>query len=318
MRNLVDRLDQVLDQRRDRHSASRSRSRSGSRGPPSLTPRAPTPARDRRRRRSPSPRRRHVYNFVEQHLDNETYRVPRSEGKAHFLSDIHVKELIPKPYMYVERLSGHTLKKKLESSESVSALEYINAFISLLRDKRVPENKDHKYMFAHLHDVTRDAVSRPWREVRQWSQRVFDGVERGEFFWDDTQEIQNERFSLALGGSMAGTYHTQTTPSGSSEVSGRAQEVICPDFNSDRGCQASLVGAKERAHHMIGGIRYAHICMYCMAAATQRQSHAVGGCYRKERHKASSQGQGHNLYNAQSTHQYSATAPILPPIPESV
>ena len=238
---------------------------------------------------------------MEQHLENETYRVPRSEGKAHFLSDIHVKELIPKPYMYVERLSGQTLKKKLENRESVSALEYINAFISLLRDKRVPENKDNKFMFAHLHDVTRDAVRRPWREVRQWSQRVFDGVERGEFFWDDSQAIQNERFSLALGGSMTGgSYLSQPGACTSQEVNGRAcLEVICPEFNSDRGCSASISGVKDRAHHIVGGAKYAHICMYCMAAANQRQPHPVGGCYRKERHKASSQATPHSQYNAQ-------------------
>ena len=149
-------------------------------GPLSLTPRSPSTGYERHRRCSPSPRCRSVYTFIEEHLDDETYRVPRSEGKAHFLSDIHIKELIPKPYMYVDHLSGQTLKKK-----SITALEYINAFISLLRDKRLPYNRDHNCMFAHLHDVSRDAA------------RLFDGVVGREFNWSDTQSIQNERFSLA-------------------------------------------------------------------------------------------------------------------------
>ena len=267
MRNIVEKLDEVLGKRKSHwRSTPRPRSQDRSRGPPpSLTPRSPPSGRDRRRRRSPSPRRRDVRNFIEQHLEDEAYRVPRSEGKAHFLSDIHVKELIPKPYMYVDRFNGQTLKKKLESRDSVTALEYINAFISLLRDKRLPESSDHRFMFAHLHDVSRDAVRRPWQDIRQWSQRVFDGIERGEFYWDDSQRIQNERFSLALGAGIP-----QQGQPGNAEIRVRVQEVICPDYNSDRGCTASVVGVKDRVHHVEGNIKHAHICMYCMAASPTR------------------------------------------------
>ena len=292
MRNIVDRIDHYFTRREPERRSSLPRP-----GPRRRTydthRRSPTPHprhhNGRPCSRSRSPRCRYpTNNFVEQHLEDEMYRIPRSEGKAHFLSDLYVKELIPKPYMYVERL-GQTLKKKLEKRDTVTALEYINAFIALLRGRRVERSRDHDYMFEHLHDVTKDATRRPWADVGQWSQRVFDAIEKGTLFWDDRQGILNERFAMALPG-------IQTNDS--SNGGGLVQEVICADFNSDKGCSAVVTGVKEKAHHMEGNIKCAHICMYCMAAATQRQPHAVSVCYRKDRHRTATSGHGANHYQA--------------------
>ena len=236
---------------------------------------------------------------MEEHLEQEDYRIPRSEGKAHFLSDIFVKELIPKPYMYADRLRGQTLKKKLENRES---LEYINAFMSMLRDKRVGPSAVRDLMFAHLHDVTQDALNRPWADVRLWSQRVFDAIERGDYRWGHVQEIQNERFRLALpvlrGHSLGQANGTSTQ--------GNAKEVLCVVFNSDKGCSAVVTGYKEKAYHMEGSIKCAHICMYCMASASQRQPHSVTACYRKERHRMGGQAHAHSG-NHSNTNRFSGT-----------
>ena len=187
--------------------------------------------------------------------------------------------------MYIERLRRQPLKKKLESRETLTALEYINAFISMLRDKRLQKGWDHQYMFAHLHDVTQDAQNRPWAEVRQWSQCVFDAVEAGRYQWDDLQEIQNERFRMALPRSyVSHTQPTQPSQTDSLASGSRAREVVCADFNSDKGCSATVTGFKDRAHH---------ICSYCMAAASQRQPHSVVTCYRRDRHRAANTGPSH-------------------------
>ena len=85
--------------------------------------------------------------------------------------------LIPKPYMFVKKLSGASLPKKQDYRPNITANEYVNAFVAMLCDHRA---RDSLNQMKHLHDVTTDILTRPWPSVREWSQSIFDEVEKGD------------------------------------------------------------------------------------------------------------------------------------------
>ena len=131
-------------------------------------------------------------SYVRAHLDRDILDIPTQEGK-HLVGDIFVQKLIPKPYMFVDHLEGKSLKQKQDYRAHMTLFEYINGFISMLCDTRARYKLDFMDQIAHLRDVTEDIITCKWPSVRQWSNLIFDLIEKGRITLADSQLIHNYR-----------------------------------------------------------------------------------------------------------------------------
>ena len=229
----------------------------------------------RHRRHSERPVSRHDLDrdaYAQEFLARERMDMPRFEGKL-IAGDIFGVDPIPKPYMFIKKLTGASIKKKFDSRSSMTASEYINAFTAMLADDRARDPSNLIHQLRHLHDVTTDAMDRSWPNVRQWSQFIFDKVETGDIAWSDYQTIQNERCRLSFMGSAP--------PDNTEPKQGNvhhSRETICLDYNS-RSCQH---GGKFK-HHTDNGVRYNHSCIYCFASTGSKRDHAATDCHSKQK-----------------------------------
>ena len=198
-------------------------------------------------------------DYVRAHIDRERYDTPLMDGKQ-LAGDIFTRDCTPKPYMYIDKLEGETLRKKQE---------YKN-----MCDPRARDTDIILYQLNHLNDVALDALSVPWAGVRAWSNFVFDSVEKNRFTWADTQDIQNHRFRLSL------SQVRSRNETGNSDRNVTAtKESICMDFNAGH-CPA---GAHKK-HHTEGMVRLMHWCSYCMAVDGFRaDNHGLSTCRKKQR-----------------------------------
>ena len=233
--------------------------------------RSPTPHREQEPR-LPPPRQLcqevDQDGYVDMLLQQERFKTPAVEGKAHIVSHMLTETIIPKPYMYINREDCQTIKQKLEARTSLSPMEYVNAALTLVNDKRACATQDRDYILKHIQDVSHDAMRRPWESVRRWSQHIWDAVERKEMGWSDTQLIQNERVNVAMT-----TTHKLNQHTANEGRSGR-QELICRPLNSRAGC-------RHRSHHDEGQVRLLHICSFCDSVNRHCPGHNVLGCNSK-------------------------------------
>ena len=192
--------------------------------------------------------------FVRAHMERERMDIPVQEGKNDIL-DFFVRQPIPKPYMFVEKSDLSCARKKLEYRQNITAHEYLFAYVAMLCDGRAKDPAVLLQQLHHLRDVAHDIARFQWPAVRAWTQGVFDSVEKGNYTWDDTQSIQNERF-LAL--------RAVNVPNSTQHDEG--VETICLEFNS-RNCRH---GGPKRDHSQAGAT-FVHCCLYCYASSRDRQ-----------------------------------------------
>ena len=209
--------------------------------------------------------------YVDLIIQQERFRPPTVEGKTHLAPDIFTESLLPKPYMYVSREGVSTLKQKLDIRSSLSQMEYINATLMLVNDKRACSSIERDGILRHLQDVTHDVMVRPWENVRRWSQYVWDAVERRELSWADSQQIHNHRVTIAINGSGSGR---SAHPVMDNNQRSNKQELICRSFNTRAGC-------RQRSHHDEGQVRLLHICAFCDSLRRHCPGHNVVGCNNK-------------------------------------
>ena len=74
--------------------------------------------------------------YVEEQIRREDFLATRADDGKGIASDILTKHLLPKPYMYISKPGVSTIRKKLEARESMSFVEYICAYIKMIRDPR--------------------------------------------------------------------------------------------------------------------------------------------------------------------------------------
>ena len=227
--------------------------------------------------------------YVDHMLEEEKFRAHPVEGKTHLAPDIFTESLLPKPYMYATREGCTTLKQKLEVRTKLSAMEYINAALSLVNDKRAVQPRDRDDILRHLQDVTHDAMERPWEFVRRWTQHVWDAVEAKEITWADDQSIQNRRIRIAITGGGGGS-----KPAAHAEQDSRGSktEVICRPFNNRAGC-------RQRSHHDEGQVRWLHICSFCDSVGRHCTGHNAIGCNNKLMYPGHPRTQGPNPHQPQ-------------------
>lgn len=215
-------------------------------------------------------------------------------GRYAYSSDFTAARVMAKPYMYLSREGLFSLKHKLDARQTINPLEYVDATLALLADKRAYEVRYYPDIMHHLRKVTRDAQERPWPAVRRWSQSIWDAIEAGDLTWYDRDAIQEERVRLCFTGP------TITPPSSASgnKKQNASTEVICRDFNSRQGC-------RFREGHGDAHIFHTHCCSYCDSVG-RTCFHSIRECERRVTHSRNdnAQHQGrprqYNNYNANS------------------
>ena len=234
--------------------------------------------------------------YVQDFISKETMEIPMYEGRQ-LAHDPIVDKAIPKPYMFIEKFGLDTIKKKMDYRSSMTANEYVNAYVRMLCDNRVRDSTTLAQQLAHLKDVTTDIIARPWSAVRSWSQCVFDSIENSTYTWSDHQQIQNDRFRLS--------YNGLATDPQPVDASSRQLEVLCMEFNN-RCCSN---GGKFK-HHVENGIRFVHACMYCFALTGACRDHGVNDpCNNKLKDRAAPN--AHHAYSGMGFNP--AHLPLHPP-----
>ena len=228
-------------------------------------------------------------DFVTQQLRREEFAVPRlDEGKS-MAPDPFVKELLVKPYMYINRPGMSTMRKKLEARDTMTFHEYLGSFVKMIRDPRAKLHDLLDVHLEHLQQVIEDAAVRDWPSVRRWSQSAFDKVENGTLDWDDRYAMQLDRMHHAILAAKPQQAHNPTPPSD-------RKDLPCRDYNALTGCSI------PRAHSG-RTVNFVHVCSMCFAVG-DRQYHPAHACPRRQ------QGQPQQSQHTQyPRYQYQAPAP---------
>ena len=208
------------------------------------------------------------YDFEEE-LQRAEPKFNTEKGKDP-VKDFFVTELLPRPYMFIDRPGVRTQKEKAALRETMSFTDYVIGFTAMLSDPRAQTKTDSKHLIAHLNQVARDAHDRPWPQVRDWSDTVFSRVERGDILWTDKAEIQYECMCRSL---------APPTQVQNNKTISTGKEVACPDYNARR-CNK----CRPRESHVDHPLRLIHVCSYCLAAGGQRNPHSILDCEKKLRH----------------------------------
>ena len=219
-------------------------------------------------------------DYIREQIHREDFLATRNDDGKGIVSDIYIKALHPKPYMYLERPGLSTVRKRLDARQTMTYQEYILAYIKMIRDPRADQSHLVYYHLEHLQQMAEDALKRDWQAVRGWSQAVLDDIEKGSYNWADTQLIQIERLNHAVNYQRAaGTVNTG--PPHSYNLGERTEGEPCRDYNSDRGCHLGKT-------HGSGANRQIHSCTYCYTqtgkygSAPRHCYHDVSHCRRRE------------------------------------
>ena len=206
-------------------------------------------------------------DYVAEQLRREEFSVQRNDEGKTLASDMFIRELIPKPYMYITRPGLGTLKKKLDARDSMSFHEYLICYIKMIRDPRAESQGMLDTHLEHLQQVIQDAAARDWPSVRRWSQSTFDAVENGSATWDDRYGMQIERLHQAI---QAATRPQQNVSQG---IQADRRDIPCKDYNSPSGCI-------NNRSHAGRTVTFVHVCSACFNAG-DRSPHPACLCPRR-------------------------------------
>lgn len=233
---------------------------------------------------------RHIDSMVAQ----EDYRPAPGNGK----NSMTFAELgYQKPYMFIDQDGLETHKQKLDVRNTLTALEYISASLSLLADPSAYDPKDRDNILRLIIAVSIDTRSMPWAGVRRWSQLIWDNIEKGRCNWSDHLFIQDERVRISY---MSGNPSANANSSGQNQKSSNQQnqafnDVICREFNSPSECRFTQT-------HEVGPIKYVHACSHCDSLGPRSQ-HSFQKCRtRAKRAVGGSQNRSHGQRQWQPYH----------------
>ena len=205
-------------------------------------------------------------DYVMEQLRREEFAVPRNDEGKGLASDMFIRELIPKPYMYLDRPGISTLTKKLDVRDTMTFHEYLICMIKMIRDPRADNQGLLDNHLEHLQQVIQDAAARDWPSVRRWSQSTFDAVEKGSASWDNRYAMQIDRLHHAIQASRP-----QYNSSSVAQIDRR--DIPCKDFNAPPGC------INNRSHQG-RTVNFIHVCSVCFNAG-ERAPHPACLCPRR-------------------------------------
>ena len=137
----------------------------------------------------------------------------------------------------------------------------------MIRDPRAKLESISLYLLEHLQQVVEDTATRDWPAARHWTQNTFDAIERGDYGWPDTHQVQFERLRCAI---------AATRPSQTKVDRQDKRDMPCRDFNSQSGCAYSQ-------SHQGRNVVFAHVCSLCFNQVGDRSQHAAKPCPRAQR-----------------------------------
>lgn len=229
--------------------------------------------------------REEMQRYIRREMQRDRFEYTHNGNVGH-VGDIHSGHGMAKPYMYVVKEGISTRKQKLDIRHQLTVLEYVDATLALLADKKAYRARNTEDIMHHLKNVTRDALERPWPAVRRWTQHMWDCVENGTIKWGNRDTIQQERVRIFLtgGGIMLNAGASNTQKRGQYGT----QEVVCRAFNTRQGCM-------HRDSHQDGPVFALHICSYCDHIG-RSCSHSIKECERKITHARAYQDNGNQGY----------------------
>ena len=194
--------------------------------------------------------------------------------------DFFVSNPIPRPYMLLQGPGFHSPKDKVPHRDKMTFNQYILAFTCMLKDKRACTQDEWPEIITHMNQVACNAQSRPWENVRAWSDHIFTRIENGDITWSSYAEIQFDRMRLSL--APAGDHTAKQT----TDIQA-AKQVVCSDF-----------------------INFMHVCAWCHTALNSRNPHTVIKSENKMRFAQDRQQQPHQQTQpAQIRHNNYQTQP---------
>ena len=203
--------------------------------------------------------------FIAEQLRREEFAIPRHDEGKGLASDMFIKELLPKPYMYLDRPGANTIKKKLDLRETMTFNEYVVAYLKMIRDPRVDLHGMVDHHLEHLQQVTEDAATRDWPSVRRWSNAMFDAVEGGSIQWEDKNTVQIQRMRYAL--------LAARQPNSAQYTNVDRRDIPCRDFNA-------YIGCAHPKSHQGRNVYFTHVCSVCFVAG-DKSPHPAYLCPRK-------------------------------------
>lgn len=220
----------------------------------------------------------------EDEIDKQQAKHRRMQGRKAVLHDMFVLDPISKPYMYIKRHDCSSVAQKLAARGNMTEREYMSAFMALLHDHVAYDARDFPHMFAHLKCIMEDCARKPWADVREWSQSIFDLVEKHTIDWHERQEIQNDRSNFAPRHSCNPTntrdersYNQSSSQrSAGGRIEGQDHERPCAAYNSTKRCTL-------KQHHQDGMNDVIHACTHCYKVTQAFYEHPEQMCRRKTR-----------------------------------
>ena len=122
-------------------------------------------------------------------------------------------------------------------------------------------------------------MRKPWPTVREWSQKLFDKIEKKQLRWSDKQGIQNDRFTAQtpMAAEERSTHVTSTeTRLTRGRLEAEPHERPCTTFNSARRCALAQ-------HHQDGPHDVVHACAHCFKVTQAYYDHSEMQCRRKNK-----------------------------------
>lgn len=139
---------------------------------------------------------------MEREWERERAIFRKTADRQTVLHDTFIRTPIPKPFLYLERMDCTSVKDKLTARTSMSYREYVVGYLKMMLVERVARPADWRVLADHLLQVSQDTGTRPWEDVSQWSQAMFDQIETGDISWDNHMVIQINRVRPPITKSM--------------------------------------------------------------------------------------------------------------------
>lgn len=80
----------------------------------------------------------------------------------------------------------------------MSYQEFVVGYLKMMLDEWVGHPANWRVLTNHLLQVIQGTGHRPWENVREWTQSMFDQIEMGEISWENSLMIQIGRVSTPM------------------------------------------------------------------------------------------------------------------------
>ena len=180
------------------------------------------------------------------------------------------------PHHYV--LKG--TKREQAAIGSLTISEHAWGITQMIQDQKTTD-EDKRHLFSHLIQVLEDSIRYDWPvQIRNWSEELFTLEGQGTYHWGDTYQADILRLELSKRDplSMNDPELTQHRSRTRQELPGKALRNGPPCSNYNQG-RCSVTG-----NHISKGVKYPHICSYCLHNISMYRHHPEHECNIEEKY----------------------------------